>query len=1041
MVSAQAKANKGDSFVRLVSQNVRGLKSDIRLDELFAYIVRLGVLATCVQETWRTGTEVLQNNGCMIMLAGQDSRLQVGNRGAQGVGIALNPCGVEAWKAGGCVLHNDFGPRMIAIRLLLRDSHKNNVGVFLVSAYAPVSSESDAVWDRYYDQLDTCISRRLANDILIIGTDSNASIGVKSSVNGTEGANSGYSGPVGLHGLPHVNDSGRRLQNYLSTNTLFAATTSFKKRNYGTWQHPRSGKLHQIDHFVVSATSRKAVLDAGITEQILDSDHRAIRCKLRIMARLKRRTDLRTKLIKLDYSSLNSDNATAFCDGVLNNIAETDDRSYASVASAMAKTATSMLPKKERAQPGWFKGNETVLLPLIKARNSAMADVFKRRTRSSTLKLRLARKSLGRALTAAKNAWITGQCNALNASNGRGTKSAWDIVSKLRAGLSKTRPSAVHQMKKPDGSNCKTPAENAEVFREHFESLYGRVPEFDPSVIDSLHQHAVAQACDHQPSDDEIRSATRRLHDKGPGDSGLSAQAWKCLLKVDQTFQLLKDIILEFWHTEKPPVEWETGLLKILPKSGDLSNPGNYRGIMLLEIAYKIIAIILQDRLRPIAEGIDHESQCGFRPGRGCVDAVFTVKMALKKRREHGLETWVLFLDLVKAFDRVPRELLWQILSRFGVPDKLVSLLVALHEHVYVKFTVDDVTHTISCVIGVKQGDILGPILFTFFVAAIMITWRATYDGSMCIFRSKPDFILTGRRAQAYGTEFALCDSEYADDTAVLFDSRYSLEYGVPRLVIHFGRFGMEVHTGQVIQQKRSKSKSEILFCSKPLHLYNDPDSYDNANLTDIVLANGNFIPIVAEFLYLGSMLARDCSDLRDVEHRIEKANNAFGALRRCLFSSLQVTYAVKRLVYCCMILSILLYGSECWCLTEKLFRQLRNFHARCVRAMCRVNRRHTREHHISTADLLDRLGLATIDTFITRNQLRWAGHLRRMDFSRLPRRMMSCWVRAKRPRGAPRFTYGRALYKALQKAEIERRSWTELAADRAKWRELISKI
>ena len=141
------------------------------------------------------------------------------------------------------------------------------------------------------------------------------------------------------------------------------------------------------------------------------------------------------------------------------------------------------------------------------------------------------------------------------------------------------------------------------------------------------------------------------------------------------------------------------------------------------------------------------------------------------------------------------------------------------------------------------------------------------------------------------------------------------------------------------------------------------------------------------------------------------------------------------------MILSILLYGSECWCLTEKLFRQLRNFHARCVRAMCRVNRMHTREHHISTADLLNRLGLATIDTFITRNQLRWAGHLRRMDFSRLPRKMLSCWVRAKRPRGAPRFTYGRALYKALQKAEIERRNWTELAADRAKWRELISKI
>ena len=40
-----------------------------------------------------------------------------------------------------------------------------------------------------------------------------------------------------------------------------------------------------------------------------------------------------------------------------------------------------------------------------------------------------------------------------------------------------------------------------------------------------------------------------------------------------------------------------------------------------------------------------------------------------------------MFIDLVKAFDRVPRELLWQVLLRYGVPPKLVSLLRALHAH------------------------------------------------------------------------------------------------------------------------------------------------------------------------------------------------------------------------------------------------------------------------------------------------------------------------------------------------------------------------
>ena len=158
---------------------------------------------------------------------------------------------------------------------------------------------------------------------------------------------------------------------------------------------------------------------------------------------------------------------------------------------------------------------------------------------------------------------------------------------------------------------------------------------------------------------------------------------------------------------------------------------------MLLEIAYKIIAIILHSRLLPIEESLDHEPQCGFCPGRGCMDAIFTIKTAIKKRSEHGIESWVLFLDLVKAFDRVPRELLWIILTKFGVPKKLLDLLRALHNDFKVKFTVDDVISTIVCVIVVKQGDMLGPILFTFFIAAVMITWKATNNITVCIFYSK----------------------------------------------------------------------------------------------------------------------------------------------------------------------------------------------------------------------------------------------------------------------------------------------------------------
>eukprot|EP00957_Ditylum_brightwellii_P136485 10408803-Ditylum_brightwellii.AAC.2 len=54
----------------------------------------------------------------------------------------------------------------------------------------------------------------------------------------------------------------------------------------------------------------------------------------------------------------------------------------------------------------------------------------------------------------------------------------------------------------------------------------------------------------------------------------------------------------------------------------------------------------------------------GFYPRRGIGDATFKLKSALNKCKEHGLETWVLFIDFVKAFDRAPREILWEILEK-----------------------------------------------------------------------------------------------------------------------------------------------------------------------------------------------------------------------------------------------------------------------------------------------------------------------------------------------------------------------------------------
>jgi hypothetical protein len=164
----------------------------------------------------------------------------------------------------------------------------------------------------------------------------------------------------------------------------------------------------------------------------------------------------------------------------------------------------------------------------------------------------------------------------------------------------------------------------------------------------------------------------------------------------------------------------------------------------------------------------------------------------------------------------------------------------------------------------------------------------------------------------------------------------------------------------------------------------------------------------------------------------------AFGALRSCLFASTSVSLAAKRAVYERIVLAIGLFGSECWSLPEVLMRRLRCFHAQCLRAMCRVTRKHTWDHHISTQELGQRLGVESIDRYLGGRQLRWLGHVSRMPYDRLPRRMLSSWVPTRRPAGCPEMTYGRTMYKTMAKFGIDRSTWPELAADREAWRRVV---
>ena len=87
---------------------------------------------------------------------------------------------------------------------------------------------------------------------------------------------------------------------------------------------------------------------------------------------------------------------------------------------------------------------------------------------------------------------------------------------------------------------------------------------------------------------------------------------------------------------------------------------------------------------------------------------------------------------------------------------------------------------------------------------------------------------------------------------------------------------------------------------------------------------------------------------------------------------------------------------------------------------------------------LLGDLGLQPIRFYVFKSQLGWFGHVCRMGFERIPRCLLSCWVRNPRPIGAPKFTYGRTVKKALAAFGIKLKNteeWQPLVVDRAAWK------
>ena len=196
------------------------------------------------------------------------------------------------------------------------------------------------------------------------------------------------------------------------------------------------------------------------------------------------------------------------------------------------------------------------------------------------------------------------------------------------------------------------------------------------------------------------------------GSDEIPAEVWKCLgwFGVVTLCKLFNSIMI----TETIPSAWRDSILvPIFKEKGDIQECKNYRGIKLLTHTFKILERVLDRRVRECTD--IHESQFGFMPGRSTTDAIFILKQTIEQYREGQKDICVTFIDLEKAYDRVPREEIWRTMRERLVPEKYVKLVQDMYTGCRTMVrTVAGESSKFNVEVGLHQGSALSPYLTHF---------------------------------------------------------------------------------------------------------------------------------------------------------------------------------------------------------------------------------------------------------------------------------------------------------------------------------------
>jgi hypothetical protein len=255
-------------------------------------------------------------------------------------------------------------------------------------------------------------------------------------------------------------------------------------------------------------------------------------------------------------------------------------------------------------------------------------------------------------------------------------------------------------------------------------------------------------------------------------------------------------------------------------------------------------------------------------------------------------------------------------------------------------------------------------------------------------------------------------DLDYADDVGLLTSKHSDMQEKTTKMK----------ETSELIGLKVNKKKTKVMRVNNRV---NEPIKIDDQDLEE-----------VEQFDYLGSRVSTDGDATRDVTARLSKARYAVASLKN-FWQAKNISTHTKIRIYKSNILSILLYGSETWKITNNIIQKLEVFQNRCLRRILQIYW----PNKISNQELRSRTGVRPVEMEVKARRWKWIGHVSRMERDAVPRVALRWTADGKRKRGRPKETWRRTVEREMKDQNLTWDKIARRASDRENWRTFVEAL